>query len=92
MYYNGYHDYSQMHHLLGLGILGAIFVFLLWIVAIVFIVKIIRRLLWGSRWQGMHDWKKSIQGNTALDLLNERYVKGEINKEEYEQKKKDVSS
>jgi putative membrane protein len=29
---------------------------------------------------------------TALDILKKRYARGEINKEEYEQKKKDMES
>jgi uncharacterized membrane protein len=39
----------------------------------------------GSRGTGSHG------GDSALDMLNKRYAQGEINKEEYEEKKKDIT-
>ncbi len=42
----------------------------------------------GSRSTGIHGADAS---DSALDILNKRYAQGEINKEEYEEKKRDVT-
>lgn len=67
----------------GMGI-GMIGVAIFWILIIVLIVVLIGRLL-GSG--GREDRRPP---KTALDILRERYAAGEIEREEYEQKKRDL--
>jgi putative membrane protein len=62
-------------------IFGSVISVLFWFLFIVFILKLIKR---GKRghWEGWGEHK------TAIGLLRERFAKGEISKEEYEEKKK----
>jgi len=62
---------------------------LLFLVAIVFLVVVL-----GSRWAGHRHWGAG-GGDptfTALQILNERFAKGEIQKQEYEEKKSAILS
>ena len=63
---------------------------ILWIIFLVIIIGVIIRLVRGPRYHGMygHGWQD--EKNDAVDILKERYAKGEINKEEFEQKKSDL--
>ena len=61
---------------------GGIMMIAFWVLLIVLIV-------WTMRGVG---GKNSRPSSNALDILKERYAKGEINKEEFETKKKDLTN
>ena len=65
---------------------GWIFMILWWALIVVGIVVLIRWIANQSRDTRNHD-----HGKSPLDILKERYAKGEINKEEFEEKKKDIT-
>ena len=67
---------------MGLGMIGMLLFWILIIVAIVVLVK------WIS---GSRSFAARGQEKTALDILKERYSRGEVDKEEFDQKKRDLS-
>ncbi|MBI3989131.1 MAG: SHOCT domain-containing protein [candidate division NC10 bacterium] len=63
---------------------GGLFMTVFWILLIVGLVLLIK-------WLWEQSGGKPSQGNeSALDILKKRYARGEINKEEFEEKKKDL--
>lgn len=56
---------------------------LFWLVLLVVIIVVVVKLLTGQINNGGHK-------NDPLDIAKERYAKGEIKKEEFEQLKKDI--
>ena len=70
----------------GMGWFGGIFMLVFWILVIVAIIFFIRWLIHSSR--GVPGSSQS--GSRAMEILKERYARGEINKEEFDEKKKDL--
>lgn len=58
---------------------------------IIFWVLIIAGIIYFIKWSFDQPRGSSSQrGNTPLEILKERYAKGEINKQEFDEKKKDL--
>jgi len=70
----------------GMGWFGGIIMIAFWIAVIVGIVLLIRWLVISTRSAG----QRTYQEDSALEILKRRYARGEIEKEEFEQKKRDL--
>ncbi len=71
----------------GMGWFGMIFMIAFWVLIIVGLVFLIKWLIQSTG----GDRKAIPSGAGALDILKERYARGEIDKTEYETKKKDLA-
>ena len=70
------------------GFLGPIFMILFWGLIIFGIVVLVR--WFAGQGSGRYDHHDRGNSNSALEILKERYAKGEIDKKEFEDKKKDL--
>lgn len=69
----------------GMGV-GWVIMGLFWVLTVLGIVALVR-------WMGSQSSaNKEARSRTALEILQERYARGEIQREEYEQKKRDLSA
>lgn len=55
-----------------------------------FAVGVVAVMLWLKSWLGKGVRPISHEGSTPLQILKERYARGEIDKQEFEEKRKDL--
>jgi len=70
----------------GMGWFGPIMMIAFWIAVIVGIVFLVRWLIISTRSAGQSTYHE----DSALEILKRRYARGEIGKEEFEEKKRDL--
>lgn len=82
-------DFNSINNMMNFGYgygafgwLGAIFMVLWWVLIVIALIALIRWL--AGKCSGAHS-------KSALDILKERYARGEISQAEFEEKKKDLS-
>ena len=66
---------------------GGLMMIVFWAAIILFVVWLVREVSGSNKKQDGREH----HGKAALEILKERYAKGEINKEEFESKKRDLS-
>jgi putative membrane protein len=86
-YYDGWGMGPGMMGWGGGGWFGPFFMIFFWVLIIVLIIFLIRWLIYSSH----HKIQPPSGENSALEILKKRYARGEIDKEEFETKKKDLS-
>ena len=74
----------------GMGWIGMFFALLILIILALILILTVRWLLQNSRSRSQINVSNSPSSKT-MELLKERYARGEIDREEFEQKKKDLS-
>lgn len=80
---SGWNDFDGMYNMMGgYGGFGWTFMILFWILVILGIIYLAKFLAEKN--------EPKEEKRSALDILKERYAKGEINKDEFEAKKKDL--
>jgi putative membrane protein len=85
--YGGWHMGPGMMGNWGMGWFGMIFMIIFWVLVIVGLVFLIKWLI-----QTTSNGKTGGRmGSSAIEILKERYARGEIDKAEFEAKRKDLA-
>jgi putative membrane protein len=83
----GWHMGSGMMGGWGMGWFGGIFMMIFWVLVLVGLVLLIKWLIQATS----RDRSDACGSDRALEILKERYARGEINTDEYDAKKKVIA-
>ncbi len=77
-------------NMMGWGVAGGAFMIFFWVALVIFIVWILKDS--NTRTDDIPSALDPVRDNTSngVDILKQRYAKGEINKEEFQMKKTDL--
>lgn len=87
--WGGYRDWQMGSGMMGgwgMGWFWSIFMLLFWVLVIVGLILLVRWLVQTTR-KGAGTLN---EGSRAMEILKRRYARGEINKEEFDEKKRDL--
>lgn len=87
--YEGWQMGPGMMNGWGMGWFGGIFMIVFWVLIIVGLIFLIKWLVQSTKGDSSPGQSRLPK---AIDILKERYARGEIDKQEFEEKKKDLSS
>ncbi len=73
------------------GVFGFIWMIFIFIFILAIIAGIILLIIWAVKKSSSIQHSHHISANNSMSILKERYAKGEITKEEYENIKKEIS-
>jgi putative membrane protein len=85
--YRNYCGWGMGPGMMGWGGAGLLFMLVFWVLIVVLIILLIRRVFSS----GTSRTSPPPQEDSALEILKKRYARGEINKEEFDAKKKDLA-
>ena len=93
MHYLAYRGAEQVSNYGWTGMLGGAFMMIFWFVVIFLIISLVRRPHgMGHHCMGEHVRDPGmVTKPDPLEIIKERYARGEIDRKEYEEKKKDLS-
>ena len=84
--YDNWHMGPDMMGAWGMGWFGGIFMILFWILILVGLVFVIKWLIQSTS----HGHSNASSANRAIEILKERYARGDIDKTQYESMKRDL--
>lgn len=84
-YFDGFERFSRV----GYGMFGGQFMWVGMLLHLLLVVGVVLLIIWIIK-KLTHPKTVSVDSSKAIDILKERYAKGEITKEEYDGIKKDL--